>query len=65
MITPWEIANGRSVLTANGRDDGAERETRVKPCTRSTWCVKELDHSGPCVEVPREPNPAPNYGPKR
>ena len=48
-----------------GEDKGADRETRRHPCTRRTWCINELDHAGPCVEVPREKFPPADYGPRR
>jgi len=34
-------------------DAGADRETRVLPCTRKTWCILGRDHSGDCEEKNR------------
>lgn len=33
------------------------------PCSRTTWCVLELGHDPPCLEVPRVAQPAPDFGP--
>ncbi len=36
-----------------GYDAGADRETRRRPCIKTTWCVLDLDHEEACQEVPR------------
>jgi hypothetical protein len=38
---------------------------RPQLCTRTAWCVLDLGHEGKCAEIPREPQPKPNYGPTR
>lgn len=45
----------RDVFTPTSeRDDGAERDTRPFPCTKTTWCTR-TEHAGtePCTEIPR------------
>lgn len=39
-------------------DLGADRDSRVHPCAKRTWCVLALEHDGECVEIERAPAPA-------
>lgn len=40
-------------------DKGADRETRFKPCTKKTWCIREEGHPNQC-EVVNRPLPVVN-----
>lgn len=46
-------------------DLGAERDARPMLCRERTWCTLPLGHGGACVEVPRAPIAASEYGPRR
>jgi hypothetical protein len=60
------IADGTNgEIATSVLDLGADRETRVHPCPKTTWCIESLDHAGPCVEVPRYHIPCNDFGPKR
>jgi hypothetical protein len=47
-----------------GLDQGADRDTRAKPCSLRSWCLLDQGHAGSCVEVPRGKHPAPDFMPK-
>lgn len=45
-------------------DAGADRETRERPCTKRTWCVRgEHEGAGRCVEAARYHIPPSDFGP--
>lgn len=46
-------------------DLGDDRDTRVQPCRKHTWCIGALDHAGWCIEIPRAQHPPPDFGPRR
>lgn len=48
-----------------GEDKGAGRETSPMLCRERTWCTLPHGHGGSCVEVPRAPIAATEYGPRR
>ena len=50
---------------AHDLDLGIARDTRVKPCTKWTWCIEHDGHPGGCFEVLRSPHPVADYGPTR
>lgn len=49
----------------DARDDGADRDARVRPCPKHAWCVEETGHEGVCMGHRRFPIPPSDYGPKR
>lgn len=45
-------------------DLGADRDTRRKPCTRQTWCIRELNHADGCEVVAGAPAAKSDFGPQ-
>lgn len=59
------MIEGVDIAANAGEDKGAERETRLHPCRKRTWCVSGDGHGGPCLEQPRTKLPPTDFGPGR